>query len=136
MIAKIEKMARDLRAEYGLAAERALKKIRSATLDTADFIAKSKGPVRKIADTSLKLNRISHKGMEKLVKSQVHFVEATIDDGSHRLEMAARADAQQTPVLQGPIHDVRHQLRGVAIAPDFIEATRALGWTALLRVGL
>lgn len=92
MIAKIEKLARDLRAEYGIVADRTLDRIRAATLDTADFVAKTKGPVRKIADTGLKLNRISHKGVEKLVKSQVHFVEATIDDGAKRLALAARAD--------------------------------------------
>jgi hypothetical protein len=93
MIAKIEKLARDLRAEYGVAADRALDRIRAATMDTAELIAKTKAPVRKLADTSLKINRISHKGVEKLVKSQVNFVEATIDDGAKRLELAARADS-------------------------------------------
>ena len=70
MIDKIEKLARDLRADYGLVADKALNKIRAATLDTADLIARTKDPVRKIADTGLKLNRISHKGVEKLMKSQ------------------------------------------------------------------
>jgi len=93
MIAKIEKLARDLRADYGQMANKALEKIRAATLDTADLIAKTKDPVRKIADTSLKLNRISHKGVEKLVRTQARFVESTIDDGTRRLELAARADS-------------------------------------------
>lgn len=93
MIAKIEKLARDLRADYGQMADKALNKIRAATLDTADLIAKTKDPVRKIADTSLKLNRISHKGVEKLVRTQARFVESTIDDGAKRLELAARADS-------------------------------------------
>ncbi len=93
MIDKIEKLARDLRADYGLMADRALTKVRAAALDTADFIAKTKAPVRKFADTSIKLNRISHRGVEKLMKSQVRLVEATIDDGARRLEMAARADS-------------------------------------------
>lgn len=93
MIAKIEKLARDLRADYGQMADKALEKIRAATLDTADLIAKTKDPVRKIADTGLKLNRISHKGVEKLVKSQARFVESTIDDGARRLELAAGAES-------------------------------------------
>jgi len=93
MITKIEKLARDLRADYGQMADKALNKIRAATLDTADLIAKTKDPVRKLADTGLKLNRISHKGVEKLVKSQVRFVEGTIDDGTRRLELAARAES-------------------------------------------
>ena len=92
MIDKIEKLARDLRADYGLMADKALDKIRTTTLDTADLVAKTKQPVRKIADTGIKLNRISHKGFEKLVKAQARFFEATIDDGAKRLEMAARAD--------------------------------------------
>ena len=93
MIAKIEKLARDLRADYGQMTDKALEKIRAATLDTADLVAKAKNPVRKIADTGLRLNRISHKGVEKLVKSQARFVETTIDDGARRLELAARADS-------------------------------------------
>jgi hypothetical protein len=92
MIDKIEKLARDLRADYGFMADKALDKIRTTTLDTADLVAKTKQPVRKIADTGIKLNRISHKGFEKLVKAQARFFEATIDDGAKRLEMAARAD--------------------------------------------
>lgn len=93
MITKIEKLARDLRTDYGLRADKALDRIRAATLDTADLIARTKDPVRKIADTGVRLNRISHKGVEKLMKSQARFVEATIDDGAKRLEMAARADS-------------------------------------------
>ena len=86
MIDKIEKLARDLRADYGLMADKALDKIRTTTLDTADLVAKTKQPVRKIADTGIKLNRISHKGFEKLVKAQARFFEATIDDGSREAE--------------------------------------------------
>lgn len=93
MMDKIEKLARDLRADYGIVTNKALDKIRAATLDTADLVAKTKDPVRKIADTGLKINRISYRGMEKLMKSQVRFFEATIDDGAKRLEMAARADS-------------------------------------------
>lgn len=96
MIDKIEKLARDLRTDYGLVADKALDKIRATTLDTADLVAKTKQPVRKIADTGIKLNRISHRGFEKLVKAQARFFEATIDDGAKRLEMAARADSLRT----------------------------------------
>ena len=91
MIRKIEKFARDLKVEYGLRADRALSTIREATIDTAELIRSGKSPIRKFADTCLKLNRITSKSVDKLVRNQVHFVEGTLDDGARRLKMAARA---------------------------------------------
>ena len=91
MIRKIEKFARDLKVEYGLRADRALSTIREATIDTAELIRSGKSPIRKFADTGLKLNRITSKSVDKLVRNQVHFVEGTLDDGARRLKMAARA---------------------------------------------
>jgi len=91
MIRKIEKFARDLKVEYGLRADRALSTIREATIDTAELIRSGKSPIRKFADTGLKLNRITSKSVDRLVRNQVHFVEGTLDDGARRLKMAARA---------------------------------------------
>ena len=93
MIRKIEKFARDLKVEYGLRADRALSTIREATIDTAELIKSGKSPVRKFADTGLKLNRITSRSVDKLVRNQVHFVEGTLDDGARRLKMAARANS-------------------------------------------
>lgn len=93
MIVNIEKFARDLRSEYSLLADRAVQRLRDVTLETAELVSKGKGPIRRLADTSIKLNRISHEGVERLVKRQAAFVEGTLDDGARRLEMAARADS-------------------------------------------
>jgi hypothetical protein len=93
MITKIEQLARNVRAEYGTLANRAIKRIRTATLDTADMVASSRKPVRKFTDAGLQINRISHKGLEKLVKQQAHFVDSAIEGGARRLELAARADS-------------------------------------------
>ncbi len=93
MITKIEQLARNVRAEYGTLANRAIKRIRTATLDTADMVASSRAPVRKFTDAGLQINRISHKGLEKLVKQQAHFVDSAIEGGARRLELAARADS-------------------------------------------
>ena len=41
----------------------------------------------------IKLNRVSHKGVEKLVKNQASLLETTLDDGAARLKLAARADS-------------------------------------------
>lgn len=93
MITRIEKLARDVRVEYGTLAGRAIKRIRAATLDTADMIDGSRKPVRKITEAGLRINRISSKGVEKLVKQQATFVDSAIEGGAHRLELAARADS-------------------------------------------
>ncbi len=93
MITRIEKLARDVRAEYGTIATRTIKRIRAATLDTADMIDGSRKPVRKITEAGLRINRISSKGVEKLVKQQATFVDSAIEAGAHRLELAARADS-------------------------------------------
>lgn len=93
MIDKIEDIARQVRTEAGQRADFVLKSLRQATVNTAEFIASGKGPIRKIADTGIKLNRVSHKGVEKLVKNQASLLETTLDDGAARLKLAARADS-------------------------------------------
>ena len=93
MIAKIEQIARQFRTEAGHRADVVLTSLRRATENTAEFIASGKTPIRKIADTGLKLNRISHKGVERLVKNQAALLETTLDDGAARLKLAARADS-------------------------------------------
>ncbi len=82
MIERIEKLARDVRAEYGTIATRTIKRLRAATLDTADMIDGSRKPVRKITEAGLRINRISSKGVEKLVKQQATFVDTAIEAGA------------------------------------------------------
>ncbi len=91
MIANIEKIAENFKTESRLLADRAVAGIRQATLDTAGLLSKTKAPVRAAAETSLKLNTVSHKGIEKFVKAQVGAFEDLVDGGSRRLQMAARA---------------------------------------------
>ena len=98
MIAKIEKIARQFRVEAGQQADRVISSLRQVTVNTADMIASGKTPVRKIADTGVKLNRISHKGVEKLVKNQASLIETTLDDSAARLKLAARASDIRTLV--------------------------------------
>ena len=91
MINNIEKIAENFKTESRLLADRAVAGIRQATLETAGLLSKSKAPVRAAAETSLKLNSVSHKGIEKFVKAQVGAFEDLVDGGSRRLQMAARA---------------------------------------------
>jgi len=89
--ANIEKIAENFKTESRLLADRAVAGLRQATLETAGLLAKSKAPVRTAAETGLKLNSASHKGIEKFVKAQVGAFEDLVDGGSRRLQMAARA---------------------------------------------
>jgi len=92
MFTKIEKFAKDLKKEYGSLTKRAVGRIRKATLTTADLVSWTRKPVRRVADTSIKLNRISHKSVAKLVKQQAIVVDSAIEGGARNLKLAARAD--------------------------------------------
>ena len=92
MITKFEKLAKDMQDGYVALTERAMDRLREATLNAADMVSRTRQPVRRIAETGIKLNRISHKSVEKLVKQQAHIVESAIDSGAKNLKLAARAD--------------------------------------------
>jgi DNA-binding protein HU-beta len=92
MITKFEKLAKDMQDGYVALTARAVDRLREATLNAADMVSRTRQPVRRIAETGIKLNRISHKSVEKLVKQQAHIVESAIDSGAKNLKLAARAD--------------------------------------------
>ena len=98
MIAKIEDIARQFRTEADKRAEFVIKSLRQATMNTAEFIASGKTPIRTLADTGVKLNRASHKGVEKLVRNQASLFVTTLDDGAARLKLVARATNFRTLV--------------------------------------
>jgi phasin family protein len=98
MMNKIEVLADNLKAESRLLADRAVAGLRTAGLETAGFLTKTKGPVHAIADTGLRLNTLSHKSIEKLVKQQVAMLDDLIDGSAHRLQMAAKAKTVKTLV--------------------------------------
>jgi hypothetical protein len=98
MINRIEQLADNLKAESRLLADRAVANLRAASLETAGFLSRTKAPVHTFADTGLKLNNLSHKGIEKLLKQQVAALEDLIDGSARRLEMAARAKSVKSLV--------------------------------------
>ena len=69
-----------------------VKALRQGTRQAATYVAGAKTPVRKVATTGLRLNAISHKSLEKLVKHQLSTFEAAVEDGAQRLTAAAEAD--------------------------------------------
>ncbi|NGX16825.1 phasin family protein [Wenzhouxiangella sp. XN24] len=98
MMNKIEQLADTLKTETRQLADRAISSMRSAGLETASFLAAAKGPVHSIADTGLKLNNLSHKSIERLLKQQVAALDDLIDGSTHRIEKASRAQTVRTMV--------------------------------------
>lgn len=125
MMTKIEQFADNLKTESRQLADRAVASLRTAGLETAGLIAKTKRPVHMIADASLKLNALSHKSIEKMVKQQVVVLDDLIDGSSRRLEMAARAKTVKT-LLEGQMatlpksrdHALANARKTVAIVRD------------------
>jgi len=98
MMTKIENFADNLKAESRVMADRAVAGLRTAGLETAGFITKSKRPVKAVEKASLKLNALTHKSIESLLKQQFTMVEDLIDESAKRIEMAAKAKSVKTLV--------------------------------------
>jgi hypothetical protein len=125
MMNKIEKIADNLKTETRMIADRAIASMRTAGLETAGLISKTKRPVHAIADTSLKLNALSHKSFEKMVKQQVAALDDLIDGSVHRIEMAAKAktvkalvDGQISTLPKTRKHAVKNAKKTVALVKD------------------
>lgn len=125
MMNKIEQLADNLKTESRLLADRAIKGMRSAGLETAELLTRAKKPVHAIADTGLKLNSLSHKTIEKALKQQVAMLDDMIDGGAHRLETAARArtlrtliDGQVAALPKARDHAVKNAKKTVALARE------------------
>ena len=91
MMNRIEQFTDNLKSESRLMADRAVAGLRTAGLETAGFISRTKRPVHAVADTTLKLNALSHKSIEKLLKQQVKMLDDLIDGSAERIEMAAKS---------------------------------------------
>jgi phasin family protein len=91
MITRIEIVADNLKAESRQLTERAVSSLRAATLETAGLLVRTKRPALALADTGLKINELSHRGIERLLRQQLAAFEALVDGGAKRLETAARA---------------------------------------------
>jgi hypothetical protein len=125
MMNKIEKFADNVKAETRTIADRAIASMRTAGLETAGLLSRTKRPVHAIADTSLKLNALSHKSFEKMVKQQVAALDDLIDGSVHRIEMAAKAksvkalvDGQISTLPKTRKHAVKNAKKTVALVKD------------------
>jgi hypothetical protein len=129
MMNKIEKFADNVKAETRMMADRAISGMRTASLETAGLLTRTKRPVHAIANTSLKLNNLTHKSFEKIVKQQVAVLDDLIDGSAYRLETAARArtvkglvDGQISAMPKTRKHAVKNAKKTVALAKGTGEA--------------
>lgn len=91
MLNRINKLANSTVNQALVVADTFVGVSRAAAEGTAQLMFKARKPIRDAADTGLRLNRISHKSIEKLVKVQAKAIERSVDAGAARLELAARA---------------------------------------------
>ena len=140
MIAKIEKIAENLKLESQRIRHDAVARVRAFVLETAGAVARVKEPVRHFGSTGLKINEISHKSMAKLLKAQLTGLEDLVEGGAQRLQMAANASSFEN-LLKGQINamfanmDVGFlELNAVTAALlEEIEGNRELNGETLLR---
>ncbi|MGD9388196.1 MAG: hypothetical protein PVI87_08215 [Gammaproteobacteria bacterium] len=91
MMNRIEQFADSLKAESRQLADRAVAGLRTAGLETAGLISRTRKPVDAFTDAALKLNNLSHKRIEELLKQQVKVLDELIDGSAGRIEKAAKA---------------------------------------------
>jgi len=91
MMNRIEQFADSLKAESRQLADRAVAGLRTAGLETAGLISRTKKPVDAFTDAALKLNNVSHKRIEELLKQQVKVLDELIDGSAGRIEKVAKA---------------------------------------------
>ncbi len=114
MLNRINKLANTTVNQALVVADTFVGVSRAAAEGTAQLMFKAKKPIRDVADTGVRLNRISHKSIEKLVKVQAKAIERSVDAGAARLELAARAPSLKALVEEqvGLLPETRKRLRG------------------------
>ena len=80
MFYQVNKLANQTIDQAIVVAETVVGVSRAAAEGTAQMMTKVKKPLRGAARTGLRLNRISHASVEKLVKHQAKALERSVDD--------------------------------------------------------
>jgi phasin family protein len=73
---------------------------RRAAEQAANGVCAAREPIRVMADAGRRLNDISHRYLGELVKQQLQTLEGVIEDGSERLNRAARARDLRTLIAE------------------------------------
>lgn len=129
MMNKIEQYADTVKGESRTLAERAIQGMRNAGHGTADLIVRTKRPVHAIANTGMKLNNLSHRSIENMLKQQVRMIDGLLDGSAERIETATRArtlkglaDGQITALPTTRKHVVQNARKTADLARDTGEA--------------
>ena len=100
MLYQVNKLANQTIEQAITVAETFVGVSRAAAEGTAQMMFRAKKPLRDVARTGVRLNRISHNSVEKLVKQQARALERSVDAGAARLELAARAPSLKALIDQ------------------------------------
>lgn len=100
MINQMNKLAGNTINQALVVAETIVGVSRAAAEGTSQLMFKVKKPLRDAAGTGIRLNTISHKSVEKLVKVQARAIERSVDAGAARLALAARAPSLKALIDQ------------------------------------
>jgi hypothetical protein len=73
--------------------EQALSQGRNLTLGLADQVTRARSPVETLGDRSLATSEAAHKLIVRILRQQIAFVEAAIEESSMRLKTVAEADS-------------------------------------------
>lgn len=76
---------------YQPMSENAMERIRTAIVMSAEFIAAAKKPIDTVTETTLRLNKVSHESLARLVKAQSDMIEAAVEAAAKHLNTAADA---------------------------------------------
>lgn len=114
MFNRVNKLANEALNQSKTVAETMVGVSRAAAKGTAQLMFKAKKPLRDVARTSVRLNKISHQSVEKLVKVQAKAIERSVDAGAARLELAARAPTLKALINQqvSLMPETRKRLQG------------------------
>ncbi len=91
MTPEINSQIAEFLERYQPLSETAVDRVRTAAVMSADFIAAAKKPIDAVTETTLRLNKISHESLAKLVRAQSDMVEAAVDAAAKHLSTAADA---------------------------------------------
>ncbi len=92
IIETLNRAGQGVQARVAGYADSAVEKVRGSARKAADRVAAARSPVKTLAEATQRLNDLSHRSVEQLVRQQVQTLEGVITDGAKRLERAAKAE--------------------------------------------
>lgn len=99
IIEQLSRAGRQVQARVAGYADSAVQSARGSVRKAADRVTAARAPVKTLAEATQRLNDVSHRYVEQLVRQQVQTLEGVITDGAKRLERAAKAEGFKALVV-------------------------------------